>query len=122
MITISNRTADILAEIKAYELEAEQIRERIRALEDQKNEKMPWYEQSKYRLVLSDSAIMQILLQNPDLITAIRLSPNINAIKDGDTTYVYLGFINEPTTEHPEIPNDRELIVNCGGIIEENVI
>lgn len=99
---IRTQMAELLAQAKV-------INESYSALHAQLNEPLPWLEETNFRLVLSDAAIMKIWLQNEALVNAIRQSPDIKAEKDDTTTYVYLNYI---------YPEDEALIVSCGGNIE----
>lgn len=111
MIIENNRTKLIDDELQSIAGQMSVLRTRLQELKELRKLPMPWAENSTLRLVLSDAAIMKIWLINPQLVEGIRASDSITAEKDGDTTYVYLSFVNDA---------DKTLILSSGGVIEPN--
>lgn len=109
MIIESTRIKLIDEELKVLGQQMNALRGRVNELQTAKKQPTPWYQQTSLRLVLTDMVIMKIWLANELLVTAIKQSPDIIAEKDGETTYVYLNYVN---------PEDEALILQSGGKIE----
>lgn len=122
MIQISNKQLEIDARISSILAEMEVLNEEHSALQKSKVQSAEWLEDTNFRVILSPEAFSEFWDKNPTLVSAIKESPDIIAEKCAKTKYVwiYLNYINEPTTEEPGLPNDKQMILDCGGIIEDN--